>query len=223
MPSTQDLAFQMKIPAGLGPRQINSNLEELHHAQSSETVMGDDTNIHNTSRGDVGLTRATTIALRDPLLAVALFIGSTLTAVGHHLYYESLDRAPVGSEGQQVWAIRIGTGLAFLTRSGLAATLGIIAVQQSWATLRKRAMTIGGIDSMFGIMSNPWLFLNKDLLVHAKRICVLAAISWLVSILEGGFSHSRLTVCSPPVGYSLSSQSPHQQRYPYTRMQPKSK
>ncbi|KAI1765118.1 hypothetical protein GGR53DRAFT_491079 [Hypoxylon sp. FL1150] len=36
---------------------------------------------------------------------------------------------------------------------------------------------------MFGIMSNPWLFLNKDLLMHAKRLCALAAISWLLPLI----------------------------------------
>lgn len=37
-----------------------------------------------------------------PLLALAVFIGGILAAVGHHIYYDSLDNTPVYSEDQQV-------------------------------------------------------------------------------------------------------------------------
>lgn len=172
------------INSAQSPPQVtaaDNSSEEWHtDVDSSETTIDSNNHDRDASQGNVKLERTTAIALQDPLLAVALFIGSILTAVGHHLYYASMNGTPVDSEDQQIWVIRIGTGLAFLTRSGLSATLAIVAVQQTWVTLRKRAMTIEGIDCMFGVMSNPWLFLNKDLLLHAKRLCVLAAISWLV-------------------------------------------
>lgn len=153
-----DSASRMANPVGTGPPEVTNS----------------------TSQGNGDSNRPTAIAWQDPILAFLFFIAGLFTAVGHHIYYGVLDGTPVNSDSQQVWAIRIGTGLAFLTRTCLTATLGIVVVQQFWATLRKRAMTIEAIDSMFGIMTNPWLFLNKDMLMHAKRVCAFAAISWLV-------------------------------------------
>ncbi|KAI1105745.1 hypothetical protein F4804DRAFT_330996 [Jackrogersella minutella] len=124
-----------------------------------------------------------TISWQDPALAIALFVGSILAAVGHHIYYASLENTPVYSETQQVWAIRIGTGLALLARCGLVATIGIVAAQQTWATLGQKAVSIGGIDSMFEVMGNPWAFLNKDLLLRARRLYVVAGISWILPLV----------------------------------------
>lgn len=57
------------------------------------------------------------------------------------------------------------------------APIGTVAVQQIWATLRQKSMSIGGINSVFDVLDNPWSFLNEDLPVHAKRLTLLAAIS----------------------------------------------
>jgi H+/Cl- antiporter ClcA len=101
-------------------------------------------------------------------------------AVGHHFYYRSLDDTLVNSIDQQTWAIRIGTGLAFLTRTFLVAAVGVAAAQEMWATLRKKTIRIHGIDSMFAVLNNPISFFTWDLWVNAKTLTLLAIISWSV-------------------------------------------
>ncbi|KAI1652991.1 hypothetical protein F4813DRAFT_376249 [Daldinia decipiens] len=163
---------------------MNSKGEyNYNHLQPSKDAVGNGVQVQTRLLDSAELQNTTDIKLQDPLLAIAFFVGGILAAVGHHLYYQRLNDTPVTSENLQVWSIRIGTGLALLTRCGLVAAIGIAAVQQTWLSLRKRAMSIGGIDSMFGIMGNPWSFFNRDFLMHAKRLAVLAAIAWLLPII----------------------------------------
>ncbi|KAI0380356.1 hypothetical protein F5Y04DRAFT_258078 [Hypomontagnella monticulosa] len=171
---------------GYQTAQQNSieEISEAHdYTQPSKGEGKNAVHIDTTERGSNRPSRPIGISWQDPLLAFAVFIGGMLAAVGHHLYYASLENTPVHSEDQQVWAIRIGTGLALLARCGMVATIGTVAVQQIWATLRQKPMSIGGIDSMFDVLDNPWSFLNKDLLVHAKRLTLLAAISWILPLV----------------------------------------
>ncbi|KAF3065783.1 Formylmethionine deformylase-like protein [Daldinia childiae] len=163
---------------------MNSKGEySYNHLQPSKDAVGNGVQVQTRLLDSSELQNTTDIRLQDPLLAIACFVGGILAAVGHHLYYQRLNDTPVTSENLQVWSIRIGTGLALLTRCGLVAAIGIAVVQQTWLSLRKRAMSIGGIDSMFDIMGNPWSFFNTDFLIHAKRLAVLAAIAWLLPII----------------------------------------
>ncbi|KAI0845703.1 hypothetical protein F5Y00DRAFT_245797 [Daldinia vernicosa] len=172
------------VPSTSQTPGMNSKGEyNYNHLQPSKDTVGNGIQVQTRLLDNAELQNTAVIRLQDPLLAIAFFVGGILAAVGHHLYYERLNDTPVTSEDLQVWSIRIGTGLALLTRCGLVAAIGIAAVQQTWLSLRKRAMSIGGIDSMFDIMGNPWSFLNRDFLTHAKRLAVLAAIAWLLPII----------------------------------------
>ncbi|KAK4224039.1 hypothetical protein QBC38DRAFT_538687 [Podospora fimiseda] len=101
------------------------------------------------------------------------------SAIGHHLWYRSLDNTVVQSGEHQAWSIRLGTAFAVLTKTSLVALIRIAAVQQMWATLRRKAMTLGGIDGMFNIMHDPTGIFNKDLLAHAKILTVFAIVFWV--------------------------------------------
>ncbi|KAF9888266.1 hypothetical protein FE257_008835 [Aspergillus nanangensis] len=122
------------------------------------------------------------VGWRCPTLMVGLFLCGLLLSVGHHLYYNSLDNTVVNSAEQQTWAIRIGTGFAFLVKTFYVAAIGIAAVQQMWTTLRRRSMNLRGIDAMFGVLNNPINFLTPEMWVFASTLSVIATISWLVPL-----------------------------------------
>ncbi|KAL3443119.1 hypothetical protein BJX65DRAFT_209519 [Aspergillus insuetus] len=117
-----------------------------------------------------------------PAMMIGFVICGAGGAVGHHFYYRSLDDTVVNSIDQQTWAIRIGTGLAFLTRTFLVAAVGVAAAQEMWATLRKKTIRLYGIDSMFAVLNNPISFFTWDLWVYAKTLTLLAIISWLIPL-----------------------------------------
>ncbi|KAH6972464.1 hypothetical protein BKA56DRAFT_635454 [Ilyonectria sp. MPI-CAGE-AT-0026] len=123
------------------------------------------------------------IGRKLPVLVICLFVTGVGTALGHHFYYQSLADTEVQSQSQQAWAIRIGTGLAVLNKTVLAAVLGMVATQQTWVTLRRRSMSLYGIDSMFKIMSNPTVLLDHHLFTSAKTLFLLAIISWCLPLV----------------------------------------
>jgi hypothetical protein len=112
-------------------------------------------------------------------MVVSVVCGAMIS-VGHHFYYHSLDNTLVNSVDQQTWAIRIGTGFAFLNKTFLTSAVGIAAAQQIWATLRRKFVKLSAIDGMFDILTNPVSFLILDLWIYAKTLTLLAIISWCV-------------------------------------------
>jgi hypothetical protein len=78
------------------------------------------------------------------------------------------------------WAIRISTGFAFLVKASLISAVGVAAVQEIWAVLRKKFMKLRGIDAMFAVLTSPLAFLVPDLWVYAKVLTVMAIVSWCV-------------------------------------------
>jgi hypothetical protein len=115
---------------------------------------------------------------RSPTLMVVLYLCGLALSVGHHLYYNSLDNTLVKSAEQQTWAIRIGTGFAFVVKTLLVAAIGIAAVQQIWATLRRKSVNLRGIDAMFSVLSDPLTFFVPDMWMCAKTLTLLAIVSW---------------------------------------------
>ncbi|CAG8909080.1 unnamed protein product [Penicillium egyptiacum] len=117
-----------------------------------------------------------------PTLMVVSVVCGAMISVGHHFYYRSLDNTLVNSVDQQTWAIRIGTGFAFLNKTFLASAVGIAAAQEIWATLRRKSVKLSAIDGMFDILTNPISFLIPDLWMYAKTLTLLAIISWLIPL-----------------------------------------
>ncbi|KAJ5494550.1 hypothetical protein N7463_010637 [Penicillium fimorum] len=117
-----------------------------------------------------------------PSMMVGPIFAGAIFSIGHHLYYQSLDRTRVNSVDQQTWAIRIGTGFAFLIKSFLVFAIGIAAAQVMWATLRRNFVKIRAIDGMFAVLSSPLALLTPDLWICAKTLILLAIMSWLIPL-----------------------------------------
>lgn len=113
-----------------------------------------------------------------PCLMVGCAICGILMAVGHHLFYVSLDKQIVGTQSRQEWNVRIGTGMAFCVKMFLTAAAGIAYTQVLWRTLKAREIKLGGIDAMFDVVNNPLSFLNWQLWKKSFELVVLAGILW---------------------------------------------
>ncbi|KAL0632207.1 hypothetical protein Q9L58_008917 [Maublancomyces gigas] len=124
-----------------------------------------------------------------PVSIVLLLLLGTSTAVIHHLIYSSLHEQEVGNADRQRWTLSTGSGLSFLTKVTLTAALGISRTQWVWLTMRKKWLTLDSIDSLFGIISDPTLFLNWKMIRQAKVATVMAIAMWtfpLAAILTPG-------------------------------------
>jgi hypothetical protein len=115
------------------------------------------------------------------LLPSLMFSGillGTLVAVAHHLFYQSLNGRIVHSDNQQQWFLRIGTGLAFLTKTFLTASAALGYTQLLWQTLRSRPISLHGIDSLFGAVTNAWHFTDWELWRRGPALAIVALIIW---------------------------------------------
>lgn len=108
---------------------------------------------------------------------VAFLLLGVASAVAHHMFYKSLDRTPL-SEFPQEWAVRIGTGLAFFTKSCLVASAAIAYRQHYWTLLRTQALPVKTIDKVTGILSDPTCFGDFDALRRGWSCMVIALVIW---------------------------------------------
>src|SRR5438046_665100 len=78
------------------------------------------------------------------------------------------DHQPQQVTIEQIEVIRIGTALAFLFKTSLVASIGIAFCQRSWFSFQRDAISVDGIDAIFGILRDPLKFFVADMLVRTK-------------------------------------------------------
>lgn len=124
-----------------------------------------------------------------PVTIISMFLLGTMSAIGHHVFYSELHDTLAGNEARQRWVFWIGSSMGFLTKVSLSAVVGMSRTQWVWLTLRKKWMTLGGIDALFGISSDPTFIRNGNMLRRAKAATVMAILMWmypLAAILTPG-------------------------------------
>lgn len=129
-----------------------------------------------------------TIVIWDPrwkalILMPSFWLIGVALALGHHFYYNSKANIVAPSEDQQQWTIRIGSGLAQLTAAALAAATGLAFTQYLWVTVRRKSMSLGSIDAVFSLTSNPTSFFNDEALIKAKVLIIIAVACWLIPFI----------------------------------------
>lgn len=117
------------------------------------------------------------ISYRVPLGMILFMLSGVGFAMAHHFYYDSLNGEPVAGTSQE-WAVRIGTGIAFLAKACLIASAGISYQQHYWRVLRSRPVSVTGIDDIMGLLANPMCFLNWEILRKAWASVVIALAIW---------------------------------------------
>lgn len=125
---------------------------------------------------------------KAPIKMVGLLIGGAGVAVGHHFYYQSLDGKHVATRDSdwnlqsQQWQLRYGTAFAFFAKTCLAASISVAYQQHIWTTMKRKSISISGIDATFGAINDLFSFLNSSFLLNVKVGAILAALTWLVNL-----------------------------------------
>lgn len=109
---------------------------------------------------------------------LCLFLLGIACAMAHHFFYNSLHGTDVESNMSQEWAIRVGTGLAFVVKASLAASVGVAYTQRLWVTLKTKTVTLAATDSLFQLTMNPMSFFSWEVLRKGKVLCLMAAAMW---------------------------------------------
>ena len=101
-------------------------------------------------------------------------------AILHYIFYQSWGDHIAGGNLEQEYIIRAGTALAFLSKASLVGAVVIAHKQIAWETVRKRAISMDGIDAMFVAPTDLTSFWNWDMLRRAKAATILALLAWQV-------------------------------------------
>ena len=128
-------------------------------------------------------------------LAPATMLGALITgilfAVGHHVFYQSLDKTPVSTNAFTLFGstistqeanIAVGTALAFLVKASLGLAISIAFVQIFWQSARAhngaQPPTLGQLDSAFCAMDNIFTMFNLRLWWKYPLLLLLALMAW---------------------------------------------
>jgi hypothetical protein len=115
-------------------------------------------------------------------MAGLLLLG-LLVAISHHLFYSYLHNRELQEAAvPQNWAIRIGNAFAYLFKTALVAAVAVSYAQGFWFFVRRKSFQIRTLDKFFGVLCNPLLVFNSELLQSTTLLFALAVVSWLLPI-----------------------------------------
>lgn len=109
---------------------------------------------------------------------IVFALTGTLLAIGHHLFYSSLDGTISGSDQQQQWAHAFGNAFAILVVTSFATANKTAYHQYLWMIVRRKSFTIGAMDKLFSLTSNPLGFFTLELFRTTPLAITLALICW---------------------------------------------
>lgn len=108
------------------------------------------------------------------------FIFGVLCAVGHHIFYASLDGEPAESQTEM---LRYGTFLAYAAKAGFSAAAISAFKQRIWVTVRSRFMSISALDSMFAAAEDLTALINWEFIRDAKAAFALVFFAWTTPLV----------------------------------------
>ncbi|EXJ62089.1 hypothetical protein A1O7_02522 [Cladophialophora yegresii CBS 114405] len=115
------------------------------------------------------------------VMGVGFLLGIVLMGL-HHALYQTLSGEPADHALLQLWAIRGGTAIAFLSKLAMAIGTGVAYDQWMWVDLHAKPHEIGSLDSMFAVLGNAFEFLAVGVWVRRPVLAFLAAVTWLLPI-----------------------------------------
>lgn len=118
----------------------------------------------------------------------SLFCGMLL-ALGHHLFYNSLNGKPVGTPQhiirmvtRQQLNLTLGTLFAFLVKACLAVAVTTAYTQIFWRAVKKRSTILTTIDTIYYGPTNVWSLLSFSVWLKYPLLLLLVLTVWLVPI-----------------------------------------
>lgn len=191
-----------QAPMSLSPSLTATSTQTALHKQQSTPPASSPVHVStpagnpNTKHSTVKLAKWG-ISLVQPTWMALFVIFGILLALGHHLYYASLNGTTAGSASRQQWPIRFGTAFAYLVTSCLNAAVGLAFTQQLWRSVRQKWFSIASLDKMFGITTDPTSFRSWQVLSRAKVVTFLALVAWVLPF-AGIIPPATLTVDTVP-------------------------
>jgi hypothetical protein len=116
-----------------------------------------------------------------PTTILLSYAASLAFAIGHHLFYSSLDQLSVDENlFNQQTNIAIGTAFAFLFRANLVLATCTAYWQVFWATALRNTLTISSMDALAGVLGSLLDFASVKTFFRNPGLATLALLAWIV-------------------------------------------
>jgi hypothetical protein len=116
-----------------------------------------------------------------PTVILLSYTASLAFAIGHHVFYTSLDQLAVDENlFNQQTNIAIGTAFAFLFRANLVLATCTAYWQVFWATALRHTLTISSMDALAGVLGSLLDFASVRTFFSNPGLAVLALLAWIV-------------------------------------------
>lgn len=155
------------------------------------------------------MSKRSSIHWKAPTTVLLAVVIGTLFALGHHLFYASLDGHPAPNDdytllgsnfSKQQLNIAGGTAFAFLVRASLVTALSTAYIQMFWRAMthRAREATLDSLDTTFSALNNIFSLLKLWAWWRHPLLWTLALAAWLLP-LAAIVTPATLSVISAPV------------------------
>lgn len=114
-------------------------------------------------------------AWRPAWIMYFFFLFGLLCAVGHHIFYSTLDGKLAD---RQLEMLRYGTVLAFAAKAGLVAAVVTAFRQRIWLTVRSKLLSVAALDSLFAATDDVTAMWNVEVYRSATVAMALASFVW---------------------------------------------
>jgi hypothetical protein len=115
---------------------------------------------------------------KEPTFMMLFALSGLILGVGHHCYYTSLSGTEAGSNQRQQWAHNFGNIFAVLVVTALHRANGYACSQYFWRTARDRSFTLGSLDKLFSLTTDPLGYFSLEVFRHVLFAVALALLCW---------------------------------------------
>ncbi len=134
---------------------------------------------------------STSIHWQAPTTVLLALIAGVLFAVGHHIFYNSLNGKPAPNDNYNILGSHVstqqvniagGTALAFLVQACLVTAIGAAYAQMFWRAMLHRTpeVTLESLDTTYSAVSNIHWMLKVWIWYRYPALFSLASIYWYV-------------------------------------------
>ncbi|KAF2838471.1 hypothetical protein M501DRAFT_934460 [Patellaria atrata CBS 101060] len=118
------------------------------------------------------------------VISVSGVIGSCAFAIGHHIFYSTLNNTAVGSTERQQWALRIGTFFALAVGTCLRLAITSAYIQYIWLKFKNARVSLAHVDDAFNALSSILSLVNPQFFKKLPLAALAGLICWYVHNIQ---------------------------------------
>ncbi|KAM3151156.1 hypothetical protein ABEW05_008487 [Botrytis cinerea] len=111
-------------------------------------------------------------------------LSGLILAIGHHVYYSSLNGTPADDSARQNWSIRFGAVFASLVVVCFKAITVSALGQYFWTVIRAKGLKISDLDKLYALTSSPIGIFSFSVFKNTTLAAAIGIIFWCMDMVS---------------------------------------